>query len=513
MIENVSRHLEMGLSPMKAALKGAQEVGFTVFSISMSLVAVFIPILLMGGIVGRLFHEFAVTLSAAILVSLVVSLTTTPMMCAFLLGHRTTEAHGWLYRTSEWFFTCILGLYERSLKWVLRHSFIVLCILLMTIALNVYLLILIPKGLFPVQDNGTIMGGIQGAQDASFSSMQKAAKKFVELIKEDPAVANVMAFTGGSGAANSGFLFIGLKPLEERKISAGEVVGRLRPKLFGVPGASVFAQPGQDLRIGARQSNAMYQFTLQSDNLDDLVKWGPVLLTQMRKVPQLTDVNSDQQNNGLQSSLIYDRATAARLGITPQQIDNTLYDAFGQRQVSTMFDRLNQYHVVMEVSPRLWQTPEGLKSIYLRSSSGNMVPLDAVAHFAPTTAPIAVNHQGQIPAVTISFNLLPVASLGDAVYWHARPNSWELFRHSPSLPVFARDHAYFDPDRAGCRLYCSGHPLRKLHPSDHDHLHAAVGRGGRCASTDAVQNRPQRHRNHWHAPADRHREKERHPYD
>ena len=414
-IENVSRHLEMGLSPMQAALKGAQEVGFTVFSISVSLVAVFIPILLMGGIVGRLFHEFAVTLSAAILVSLVVSLTTTPMMCAFLLRHKSLAKHNWLYRASEGFFAWILRIYERSLRWVLRHSFIVLCVLAFTIALNVYLLALVPKGLFPVQDNGTITGGIQGSQDASFPAMQRSAQKFVNLIKEDPAVANVMAFTGGGGPANSGFLFIGLKPLEERKISASEVVNRLRPMLFGVPGASVFAQPGQDLRIGARQSSAMYQYTIQSDNLDDLVKWGPILLEQMRKVPQLTDVNSDQQNNGLQSSLVYDRATAARLGISPLLIDNTLYDAFGQRQVSTMFAQLNQYHVVMEVSPRLWQNPEGLKSIYLRSSTGAMVPLDAVAHFAPTTAPIAVSHQGQFPSVTLSFNLAPGVSMSDAV--------------------------------------------------------------------------------------------------
>jgi len=414
-IENVSRHLEMGLSPLQAALKGAQEVGFTVFSISVSLVAVFIPILLMGGIVGRLFHEFAVTLSAAILVSLVVSLTTTPMMCAFLLRHQSLEKHNWLYRASEGFFAWILRIYERSLKWVLRHSFIVLCVLVLTVALNIYLLALVPKGLFPVQDNGTITGGIQGSQDASFPAMQRSAQKFVNLIKEDPAVANVMAFTGGGGPANSGFLYIGLKPLEERKLSASEVVNRLRPMLSGVPGASVFAQPGQDLRIGARQSNAMYQYTIQSDNLDDLVKWGPVLLDQMRKVPQLTDVNSDQQNNGLQSSLVYDRATAARLGISPLLIDNTLYDAFGQRQVSTMFAQLNQYHVVMEVSPRLWQNPEGLKSIYLRSSSGAMVPLDAVAHFAPTTAPIAVSHQGQFPSVTLSFNLAPGVSMSDAV--------------------------------------------------------------------------------------------------
>ena len=413
-IENVSRHLELGLSPMQAALKGAQEVGFTVFSISISLVAVFIPILMMSGIVGRLFHEFAVTLSAAILVSLVISLTTTPMMCAYSLRQIPLESHGQIYRLSESFFAWILQLYEKSLAWILRHSFSVFCIWLATIALNIYLLSIIPKGLFPVQDNGTVVGGIQGSQDASFGAMQRAALKFVNLIKEDPAVANVMAFTGG-GAANSGFLFIGLKPLEERHINSSEVVSRLRPKLFGVPGASVFAQPGQDLRIGARQSNALYQYTIQSDNLEDLVKWGPTLLTEMRKVPQLTDVNTDQQNNGLQTSLVYDRATASRLGISPLLLNNTLYDAFGQRQVSTMFAPLNQYHVVMEVSPRLWQSPESLKSIYISSSNGTLVPLNAVVHDEPTTAPISVNHQGQFPAVTLSFNLAPSVSLSDAV--------------------------------------------------------------------------------------------------
>ena len=414
-IENVTRHLEMGLPPMQAALKGAQEVGFTVFSISVSLIAVFIPILMMSGIIGRLFHEFAVTLSAAILVSLVVSLTTTPMMCAYLLRPTGLQKHGWIYRSNESFFAWLLLIYERSLTWVLRHSFIVLCVLGATIAINVYLLAHIPRGLFPVQDNGTIAGGIQGSQDASFQGMQRAALKFVNLVKEDPAVANVMAFTGGGGAANSGFLFIGLKPLDERKISSSEVINRLRPKLFGVPGASAFAQPGQDLRIGGRQSNALYQFTLQSDQLDDLVKWGPILLQEMRKTPELTDVNSDQQNNGLQTSLVYDRATAARLGISPLLLDNTLYDAFGQRQVSTMFDKLNQYHVVMEVSPNLWQSPEGLKSIYLRSTNGTMVPLDAVARFEPTTAPISVNHQGQFPSVTLSFNLKPGIAMSQAV--------------------------------------------------------------------------------------------------
>jgi len=415
-IENVTRHLEMGLKPMQAALKGAQEVGFTVLSISISLVVVFIPILLMGGIVGRLFREFAVVLSTAILVSLVVSLTTTPMMCSRLLRNRKPNEHGKLYRVSENFFAQLLGAYERSLTVVLRHPAITLVILLLTIALNIYLFVIVPKGFFPQQDNGTIAGGIQGAQDASFPAMQSAAIKFVRAITNDPAVQNVVAFTGGGGAANSGFIFMALKPLAQRKVSADQIIARLRPKLGAVPGASLFLQAGQDLRIGGRQSSAQYQYTIQSENLDDLVKWGPILLTQMKTLHGFTEVNTDQQNNGLQASLVYDRATAARLGVSPQSIDQTLYDAFGQAQVSTMYSSLNQYHVVMEAAPQFLEGPQGLNGIYLHATNSSaMVPLNAVAHYEPTTAPIAVNHQGQFPSVTLSFNLVPGVALGDAV--------------------------------------------------------------------------------------------------
>ncbi len=414
-IENVTRYLEQGMSPMQAALKGAREVGFTVLTISISLVAVFTPILLMAGIVGRLFREFAVTLSVAIIVSLVVSLTTTPMMCSRLLKPHRPAEHGRLYQASEKVFAWVLNLYERSLTRVLRHPVITLGVLLLTVALNVFLFIKVPKGFFPLQDNGTIMGGIQGAQDASFPAMQAAAARFVNLIKTDPAVANVMAFTGGGGAANSGFVYLGLKPLAERKLSSSQVINRLRPKLEPVPGARVFMQAGQDLRIGGRQSNAQYQYTIQSDTLQDLVKWGPLLLQQVRKLPGFTDVNSDQQNNGLQASLVYDRQTAARFGLTPQMIDNTLYDAFGQEQVSTMYTELNQYHVVMEVDPKFWQSPQGLNSIYLRSTNSGQVPLSAIARFEPTTAPITVSHQGQFPSVTVSFNLAPGVALSDAV--------------------------------------------------------------------------------------------------
>jgi multidrug efflux pump len=413
-IENITRYLEEGMSPLDAALKGAAEIGFTVLSISISLVAVFIPILLMGGIVGRLFREFAVTLSVAILVSLVISLTTTPMMCSRLLKDHHTEEHGKLYNASERVFNGILGFYERTLGWVLANPGITLVVLLATMGLNVYLYGVVPKGFFPQQDNGTVFGGIQGSQDISFQAMNDLTLKFVQIIKTDPAVEHVGAFTGGGGAVNTGFVYLALKPLEQRKITSSQVVDRLRPKLTSLPGATVFLQAGQDLRIGGRQSNAQYQYTLQSDNLEDLVKWGPVLLQNMKKMNILTDVNSDQQNSGLQAALVYDRKTASRLGLTPQTIDNTLYEAFGQSQVSTMYTSLNQYHVVMEVAPQFWQTPEGLKDVYLKPSNGNEVPLNAITSYDADTAPLAVNHQGQFPSVTVSFNLAPGVPLSQA---------------------------------------------------------------------------------------------------
>lgn len=413
-IENVTRYIEQGMAPTQAALKGASEIGFTVLSISISLVAVFIPILMMGGIVGRLFREFAVTLSVAILVSLLISLTTTPMMCSRLLKHIREQDKSRLYQLSERGFQWVLRTYERSLTWVLEHSALTLAVLLMTIALNIYLFMMVPKGFFPQQDNGTIFGGIQGSQDISFQAMQAATRRIVDVVKSDPAVENSMAFTGGNGASNSGFIYLGLKPLEVRKASANQVIDRLRPKLIAVPGANTFLQAGQDLRIGGRMSSAQFQYTIQSDNLQDLVQWGPVLLQQMRKMPMLADVNTDQQNSGLQMNVVYDRATAARLGITPQQIDNTLYEAFGQSQVSTMYTGVNQYHVVLEVEPKFWQSPLGLNDVYIRTSQGKVVPLSAVAHYQPTTAPLAVNHQGQYPSVTISFNLAPGVALSDA---------------------------------------------------------------------------------------------------
>jgi multidrug efflux pump len=413
-IENISRYLEQGYSPMDAALKGASEIGFTVLSISISLVAVFIPILMMSGIVGRLFREFAVTLSVAIMISLVISLTTTPMMCSRLLKHMDESAHNKLFQASERAFNRVLALYERSLSWVLNHSGLTLTVLLLTIGLNVYLFFVVPKGFFPQQDNGTVFGGIQAEQDISFQAMQAITKQFVDIVGKDPAVQNAMAFSGGAGAVNTGFIYLALKPLDERKISSSDVINRLRPKLTSIPGASAFLQAGQDLRIGGRQSSAQYQYTIQSDNLDDLVTWGPTLLTQMRQQHMLTDVNTDQQNSGLETELVYDRQTASRLGITPKQIDNTLYEAFGQAQVSTMYTSLNQYHVVMEVAPQFWQSPEALRNVYVEASQGKEIPINAIAHAETRTAALAVNHQGQFPSVTVSFNLAPGVSLSDA---------------------------------------------------------------------------------------------------
>jgi multidrug efflux pump len=413
-IENITRYMEKGMRPLAAALRGASEIGFTVLSISLSLVAVFIPILLMGGIIGRLFREFAVTLSVSILVSLLVSLTTTPMMCSRLLKHEDPAGHGRLYRASEAILSWLLRSYESALRVVLRHPAFTLAILFITIAVNIYLLVIVPKGFFPEQDNGTVVGGIQGPQDVSFQRMQTLTESYSEILNSDPAISNVTAFTGGQGPINSGNIFLALKGRKLRDVSASELIARLRPKLNSVQGARVFMQAGQDLHIGGRASNAEYQYTIQSENLDDLIKWGPILLDRMRRIRGFTEVNSDQQDNGLRVSVGYDRATAARLGITPQTLDSTLYDAFGQAQVSTMYTSLNQYHVVMEVAPQFWQDPSALKDIYIHSSNGSVVPLSAVAKYEPTIAPLAVNHQGQFPAVTISFNLAPGMALSDA---------------------------------------------------------------------------------------------------
>jgi multidrug efflux pump len=414
-MENISRHIEDGMTPMKASLRGAQEIGFTVFSISISLIAVFIPLLMMGGIIGRLFREFAITLSTAILVSMVISLTTTPMMCSRVMRSEADVKHGRMYKWSEEFFDGLLNGYRRSLTWVLNRPALMLLVFLATIGLTGYLVATVPLGFFPQQDTGVLNGGMQGPQDSSFYAMNKAVHAANMIIAHDPGVQNAMAFTGGQGATNAGFTFIALKPLNERTQSAAEIINELRPKLAKVPGAATYLQAVQDIRIGGRQSSAQYQYTLQAETTAQLQQYGPALLAQLRKAPGITDANTDQQNNGLQALLTYDRPTAARLGITPETIDNTLYGAFGQMEASVIDTELNQYYVIMEVAPKYWQSPEGLKDIYLLQGNGTgPIPLDAVMHYAPSTSALSVNHTGLFPSVTVNFNLGPGVSLGQA---------------------------------------------------------------------------------------------------
>ena len=413
-MENITRHLEEGMTPTQAALKGAAEIGFTVLSISISLIAVFIPILLMGGIIGRLFREFALTLSSAILVSMVISLTTTPTMCARILKAEKNETHGRLYLWSERMFAGLLDGYRRSLTWVLDHPALILIVFVATLGLNVLLLAQVQKGFFPQQDTGVISGSMQGQQDSSFALMRGALKQSVDVVKSDPGVQNVMGFTGGQGATNSANQFIALKPLNERKHNATDIINELRPKLTKL-GANTYLQAVQDIRIGGRSSAAQYQYTLTADSSATLQSFGPKLLSELRKAPGFQDVNSDLQNNGLQALLTYDRPTAARLGLTPQVIDSTLYDAFGQSEVSTIYTQLNQYYVVMEVAPKYWQSPSGLNDLYMVASTGSTpIPMNTVTHYQAATSPLVVNHTGLFPSVTVSFNLAPGVSLSTA---------------------------------------------------------------------------------------------------
>jgi multidrug efflux pump len=475
-LENVSRHVESGIPRVQAAIKGAGEVVFTVMSMTISLIAVFIPILLMGGIVGRLFREFAVTLSVALMVSLTVSLATTPMMCALLLRHTPSGEQGRFHRTTERVFNAMLRGYDRSLTWALNHPRLIMLILLVTVVTNFELYRIIPKGFFPQQDTGRIVGNIQADQSISFQLMRQKLQQFVDIVSKDPAVDAVVGFTGG-GQTNGGNMFMSLKPLRQRDASADQVIARLSRELAQVPGATLFLQAVQDIRVGGRAANAQYQYTLQADTVEGLYLWAPRILAELQKVPVLTQVNSDQQNKGLETDITIDRDTAARLGITVAQIDNTLYDAFGQRQVSTIYNARNQYHVIMEVAPTWWQNQDTLKDVYVSKSGGTvggtqgtnavagtvsgpttavatsaaatiaadaarnlalnsigntgkgtastgaavstsaepMVPLSAVTHYAPGNIPLAVNHQGLFVASTISFNLVPGASLSDAV--------------------------------------------------------------------------------------------------
>src|SRR6202165_5399165 len=413
-LENITRFIEQGMTPVQAAFRGAPEIGFTVLSMSTSLVAVFIPILLMGGIVGRLFLEFAVVLSIAICVSLAISLTLTPMMCAKFLRPQSEKKHGRFYRASEWAFDRMLGGYKRGLDWVLGHQPLTFFVTIATACLSVYLYMLVPKGFFPQQDTGRISGSVQAAQDISFSAMKGKMTQFMNIVIKDPAVATSVGFAGGNTTYNTGRMFVTLKPLAERKMTADQVIARLRSKLAVVPGATLYMQSAQDLTIGGRMSQAQFQYTLQGEDLAEMNNWAPRLLQKLRSLPQLRDVNTDQQDKGLQASVVIDRDTAARLGVSASAIDSALYDAFGQRQVSIMYRSLNQYHVVMEVAPEFANSTDALQSIYVRANNGTAVPLASLAHFGPSNTSLGVNHQGQYPSVTLSFNLAPGIALGDA---------------------------------------------------------------------------------------------------
>ncbi len=413
-IENIARYLETGLSPIDAAIEGTREIGFTVLSMSTSLVAVFIPILMMGGLIGRLFREFAVTLSTAIAVSLCVSLTTTPMMCARFLKPQSEQKHGRLYRATDRAFQRILNLYASGLRWVLRHQPLMLFVTGATFCLSVYLYVVIPKGFVPQQDTGRLTGTIIGAEDMSFLTMQEKMKQFLQILGNDPAMKSSLVFNGG-GAENTANVRIELIPLEERKADTDQIIARLRPKLAKVPGATLFLQAVQDVRIGARTASSQYQYTLEGESVKELEEWSPQVIGVLRQVPGLRDISTDQQDRGLEATLVVDRDTASRLGIRQQAIDDTLYDAFGQRQVSTLYTQLNQYHVVMEIDPRFQQSTDAIQRIYVRSATGAQVPLSAFTHFERKTSALQVNHQGQFPAVTISFNLAQGYPLGDAV--------------------------------------------------------------------------------------------------
>ena len=411
-IENITRYLEMGMRPAGAALAGAKEISFTVLSMSVSLIAVFIPILMMGGILGRIFREFAVTMAAAIAISLVVSLTTTPSMCAKFLRPAHEQKHGRLYRVSEAGFDWILREYARSLRWVLQHPALMLAATLGTACLSVYLYILIPKGFFPQQDTGLLQGNIQSEPNQAFNITADRLAQYMKVLKEDPAVQDV----GGSvsGTRGAGTVNVQLKPLEERKLSADQVLARLRPKLQ-LPGSVLLLQSYQDVRIGGRSGNAQYQYTLQSDSMQDLQKWSTLMLNRLKALPQIRDVNTDLQNKGLESRMVIDRDTAARLGVSASAIDNALYSAFGQRQVSTMYMPLNQYHVVMEAALPYQENPGSIGNIYVRSTNGSEIPLSSFIHYERGVVPQSINHQGPFPSVTLTFNMAEGTSIGQAV--------------------------------------------------------------------------------------------------
>jgi len=417
-IENITRHLEDGLAPMQAALKGAEEIGFTVLSMSVSLIAVFIPILMMSGVMGRLFREFAIVLSVAIAISMVVSITLTPMMCAWLLKEHKADQHGYLYNQSERFFQWVISTYGAALSVVLDHPATVLLTVLLTLGANVYLYVKIPKGFFPQQDTGRLQGAIVGEQHISYQALVDKARWFEEQVRNDPDVETVTMVAGTSGGGfggNSANINVQLKPVGVRTSTSDQVVARLRRKTGGVPGATMFLQNSQDVRIGGRQGNAQYQYTIQAPDFALLGEWGPKVLERLSALPEIADVSSDQQNSGLSSNVVIDRDTASRLGLTAQAVDAALYDAFGQRQVSVMYKAINQYHVILALQQQWWSSPDFLNTIYVQTPKGTDVPLSTFTHFTQGITPIRLPHQGQFPATTLSFNLNEGVSLSDAV--------------------------------------------------------------------------------------------------
>jgi multidrug efflux pump subunit AcrB len=551
-IENITRYLEMGMKPFEAAMKGSKEIGFTVLSMSTSLIAVFIPILLMGGIVGKLFREFAVTLSVAVAVSMLVSLTTTPMLCARFLKSRDESRHGRVYVMSERAFQWLHNEYAGGLRWVLRHQWLILGVVIGTVALNVYLFIIVPFGFFPQQDTGRLGGRTLAAQDISFPAMRDKQRELAQMVLDDPAIATVTAFAGGAGPGggsnNTGFMFIALKPLNQRpgRVSADDVVNRLRRKLTSIPGAILYLQVQQEFQSGGRGSAAQYQYTLSDESLEELNSWAPMLLARARSMPELRDINSDQQNQGLAANLVIDRDAASRLGITASAIDQVLYDAFGQREVSTMYTALNQYYVVMEVDPQYQLSPDALNGIFIKannvagaatasagttlastaapavSTGGAMVPLSTIAHFEQQRTALQVNHQGQYPAVTLSFNLAPNVALGDAVtalekvqremnmptsIHHSFQGTAQDFqaakKNMPWLILAALVAVYIV---LGILYESLIHPLTILSTLP------PAGVGAILALL-LDRNRSEHHRADRHHPADRHRQEERHHDD
>ena len=518
-IENITRHLEHGMKPMQAALKGAEEIGFTVLSMSMSLIAVFIPILMMSGVVGRLFREFAVILSVAIALSMVVSLTVTPMMCAWLL--KEDRGHGFIYNLSEKFYRWIISTYASALDVALNHPAAILLTVFLTVGINVYLYAKIPKGFFPQQDTGRLQGAVMGEQHISYQALVAKAKWFEEKVRMDPDVETVTMVAGTSGGGfggNSASINVQLKPAGVRKSTSDQVIARLRRQTSGVPGATMFLQNSQDVRIGGRQGNAQYQYTLQAPDFDSLAVWGPKVLARLSALPEIADVSSDQQNSGLSSNVVIDRDTASRLGLTAQAVDSALYDAFGQRQVSVMYKSINQYHVVLALQQQWWESPDFLKTIYVQTPKGTDVPLSTFTHFTQGLTPISLPHQGQFPATTLSFNLAENVALSDAV---AAINRAEVEMGLPAnitgkFAGTARayqealdESAHPDRDGADRRLYRAGNSVREPGPPSDHHLDAAVGRRGSAGGHGPVQEQSG-HRGHdRNYPADRHREEER----